>query len=141
MTFQSLFASPMGRTARGPFVGALIVLLLAAAFYAFLVHAGRNGEWVLVTLLYPAIVLHARRLHDMGKTAWLLAVPGALFAASIWFTLIQPDPQLSSPVTLPALGISANPVTLAALGVSVVFALWGLVGKGQPEANRFGAAA
>jgi uncharacterized membrane protein YhaH (DUF805 family) len=73
-------------------------------------------------------VLHARRLHDMGKTAWLLLAPGALFAAAVWFTMLSPDAQLSSPVTL------------AALTVSAAFALWGLVGKGQAEANRFGEA-
>lgn len=126
MTFQSLFASPMGRTARGPFVGALIVLLLAAAFYAFLVHAGRNGEWVLVTLLYPAIVLHARRLHDMGKTAWLLLAPVALIGVAVWMHMSGRKDQIQ------------DYVSLAACIVAACFALWGLVGKGQAGANRFG---
>jgi uncharacterized membrane protein YhaH (DUF805 family) len=126
MNYQSLFANPAGRTSRGRFVGALIVLLLVAAFYYFLVKAGRNGEWVLFTLLYPAFVLHARRLHDMGRTAWLLIIPGALFAAAIWLLMISGDARLG------------GPVTLSALAVSAAAALWGLIGKGQADANRFG---
>ena len=66
MSFETLYANPMGRSSKGAYAGALVVLLLAAGFYYFLVHAGRNGQWVLITLLYPAFVLHARRLHDIG---------------------------------------------------------------------------
>ena len=129
MTYQSLFANPMGRTARGPFVAALIVLVLAAAFYAFLVHAGRNGEWVLVTLLYPAIVLHARRLHDMGKTAWLLLAPVALIVVAVWMHMSGRKDQV------------ADYVSLAAHVLAAGFMLWAVIGKGQAEANRFGAPA
>jgi uncharacterized membrane protein YhaH (DUF805 family) len=129
MNFETTFASPMGRTARGPFVGALIVLILAVAFYVLLVHAGRNGQWVLITLLYPAFVLHARRLHDMGKTAWLLVLPGAVFLAGVYLALFTASAKLGAEVTW------------AAVAVSAVFAAWGLLGKGQGAANRFGPAA
>ena len=125
MSFITLYARPDGRTARGPFVGALLTLLAAAAFYALLVK-GRNGEWCLAVLVFPGIVLHARRLHDMGQTAWLLLAPGALLVAAIWLHMYGHDAAL------------AGPVTVAALAVSAGFALWGLVGKGQAEANRFG---
>jgi uncharacterized membrane protein YhaH (DUF805 family) len=102
-----------------------VTLLAVAALYFFLVRS-RNGDWVLVTMLYPAMVLEARRLHDMGQTAWLLLIPGALDAAAIWLHMagrgldLQPD------------------VNLAALIVSAGFLAWGLVGKGQAQANRFG---
>jgi uncharacterized membrane protein YhaH (DUF805 family) len=125
MSFENLFANPNGRTSRGRFIGALIPLLATAALYFFLVK-NRNGEWVLVTLLFPAAVLHARRLHDMGQTAWLLLVPGILNLTAIWLHMGRHDPELQ-----PAVG-------LAALVVSVAFVVWGLVGKGQARANRFG---
>jgi len=126
MTFEALFVNPMGRTGRNPYVGGLAVLLATAAFYHFLVHAGRNGEWVLVTLLYPGFVLLARRLHDMGQTAWLLAAPLVLIAASVWMHMFGQPSQLY------------GPVCVAAVVVSVGFMVWGLVGKGHAEANKFG---
>lgn len=130
MSFDSLFANPKGRTSRGQFLGALVVLLAAAAFYWFLVK-GRNGQWVFVTLLFPALMLHAGRLHDMGRSAWWLIAPGALLvaAAAIWLGLVSPGAQVAA----------ATP--LAALVVSAAFVLWGALGKGQADANRFGAPA
>ncbi len=126
MSYESVFANPNGRTSRGGFVPALITLLAAAAFYFFLVK-GRNGEWVLVTLLFPAAVLHVRRLHDMGLTGWLLIIPGVLDATAIWLHMYRRHTELP-----PAL-------YWAAILASVAFIIWGLVGKGQARANRFGA--
>jgi uncharacterized membrane protein YhaH (DUF805 family)/uncharacterized membrane protein YphA (DoxX/SURF4 family) len=123
--FDILFVNPMGRNSRGQFIGAVIALLVAFAFYYFLV-PGRNAQWVQLTLLYPAVVLHARRLHDMGRSAWPVLVPAALLIATAWFYLFAPDAQ--------ALGV----VTIAAVVVSAGFIVWGLIGKGQSEANRFG---
>jgi uncharacterized membrane protein YhaH (DUF805 family) len=129
MNYDSVFASPMGRTSRGAFIGGLIVLLLAVGFYVEFVHAGRNGEWVLVTLLFPAFVLHARRLHDMGKTALLLILPLGVTLAAAWLHMYGPKSQLETPL----FG--------AALGLGAVFTLWCLLGKSSAEANKYGAAA
>ena len=131
MNFETTFANPMGRTARGPYIAGLVVLALAVAFYVLLVHAGRNGEWVLVTLLYPGFVLVGRRLHDMGKTAWLLLLPAALIAASVWMHMAGKDVG----------GQLQQPVSIAAHVAGAAFVLWGLIGKGQADANKFGAAA
>lgn len=128
MNFDTLFVSPAGRTARGQFIGALVTLLAVFAFYYFLV-PGRNSQWVQLVLLFPAIVLHARRLHDMGRTAWLLFVPAALIVVNAWLYLFNP-------------GVSSKGiVTVATVIASAAFIVWGLVGKGQAEANRFGAPA
>jgi len=125
MNYETVFAYPGGRTSRGGFIQGLVPLLAVAALYYFLVR-NRNGDWVLVTLLYPAMVLHARRLHDMGLTAYLLLIPGAIDAAAIWLHLGGRNSALQ-----PA-------ITWVAIAVSAAFILWGLFGKGQGEANRFG---
>jgi uncharacterized membrane protein YhaH (DUF805 family) len=125
MSFETLYVNPKGRTPRGQFLGALIVLLAVAAFYAFLVK-GRTAQFCMLVLLFPAVVLHARRLHDMGMTAWPLIVPAALIIAIGWIHLFAPNPALETPVGW------------AAVAVCAAFALWGLLGKGQAEANRFG---
>ena len=90
---------------------------------------GRNAEWCLVALLFPAIILHTRRLHDMGQTGWLLLLPGVLMVAAfaIWLRILSLGAQWDAAVPRIALLVSAG------------FALWGCTGRGQAEANRFGA--
>jgi len=125
MNFDTLFVNPAGRTPRGQFVGALITVLAAFAFYYFLV-PGRNSQWVQLVMLYPAAVLLARRLHDMGRAAWPVLVPSALIIAMAWLYLFVPAAEVKGYVALAAVIVSAG------------FIVWGLVGKGQAEANRFG---
>ncbi len=125
MNFEDTYVNAGGRTSRGQFVAALVILLILVALYAYFIK-GRSGQWNLLVLLFPAIVLHARRLHDMGRSALLLLVPGALIAASIVLRMVSPGSQIE---------VAA---TGAALVVSAAFSLWGLVGKGQDEANKFG---
>jgi uncharacterized membrane protein YhaH (DUF805 family) len=124
-SYEAFFADPNGRTSRGGFVRALVPLLAVAALYFFLVR-NRNGEWVLVTMLFPAMVLQARRLHDMGQSAWLLLIPGALLAVAIGLHMAGRSPELQPMLNWAALVVSAG------------FIVWGLVGKGQAQANRFG---
>jgi uncharacterized membrane protein YhaH (DUF805 family) len=127
MIWDTLFVRPKGRTARGQFAAALIPLAFVVWCYA---GSGPNiyAPWDLLVLVYPAVVLHARRLHDMGRSAWLLLVPTVLTIAAmgIWARRISLGTQLDSAVPL------------AALVVFIGFALWGCVGKGQTEANSFG---
>ena len=125
MNYDTLFVNPAGRTGRGQFVGALITVLAAFAFYYFLV-PGRNSQWVQLTLLFPAVVLLARRLHDMGRSGWLLIVPAALILATAWLHFYVPGGQAKTSVAAAAAIVSAG------------FIGWGLIGKGQAEANRFG---
>jgi len=127
MIWDTLFVNPQGRTSRGQFTAALIPLAFVVWCYAY---SGPNlyAPWDLLVLVYPAVVLHARRLHDTGRTGWLLLVPAVLTvtAMGIWAHRISLGAQLDFAVPL------------AALVVFVGFALWGCIGKGQAEANSFG---
>lgn len=127
-SFDSLFVSPKGRASRDQFVPALITLVAVILFYAYLV-TGRTAVWCLLMLLFPGAVLHARRLHDMGRSAWLLLVPVALMvvAFAIWLHILSLGARLDA--ALPAIAL------LVCAGV----ALWCCIGKGQADANRFGA--
>ena len=127
MIWDTLFVHPKGRTSRGQFTAALLPLAFVVWCYA---GSGPNiyAPWDLLVLLYPAVVLHARRLHDMGRSGWLLLVPSILTIAAmaIWARRISLGTQLDSAVPLVAL--------LAFVG----FALWGCIGRGQSEPNHFG---
>jgi uncharacterized membrane protein YhaH (DUF805 family) len=118
MTFDTLYVNPNGRTARGPYTGAVITLLAAFAFYYFLV-PGLTSHWCQLILLFPAVVLHARRLHDMGRTAWLLIVPAALIIATFWLKIDSPGTQVQTIVAWAAIIVSAG------------FVVWGLAGKSR----------
>ncbi len=127
-SFSVLFVNPNGRTSRGQFTAALIPILVVVAFYALLVR-GLTAHWCMLMLLFPAVILHARRLHDMGHSAWLMLLPAFLTLASfaIWFHIVSFGTQLDSGVPLAAVAVFSG------------FALWGCVGGGQAETNRFGA--
>ena len=125
MNFDTLFVNAAGRTPRNQFIGALVTVLAAFAFYYFLV-PGRNSQWVQLTLLFPAVVLLARRLHDMGRSAWLLIVPAGLIIATAWLYLYVPAAE------------AKGMVKLAAVIVSAAFIVWGLIGASQPGDDRVG---
>ena len=82
----------------------------------------------MLVLLYPAVVLHVRRLHDMGRTGWWMLLPAVLtvLAMVIWAHRISLGAQLDAAVPL------------VALVVFVGFALWGCIARGQAETNTFG---
>jgi uncharacterized membrane protein YhaH (DUF805 family)/uncharacterized membrane protein YphA (DoxX/SURF4 family) len=127
-SWNTLFVLSNGRTSRGHFLAALLPLALAALWYVYKGPAIDYASWGVLVLLYPAVVLHVRRLHDMGHTGWLMLAPAALtvVAMGIWAERISLGTQLD--VAVP----------VAALVVFLGFALWGCLAKGQAETNTFG---
>jgi uncharacterized membrane protein YhaH (DUF805 family) len=126
--WNTLFVQPNGRTSRGHFLAALLPLAMAVLWYAYKGPAIDYAPWGVLVLLYPAVVLHVRRLHDMGRTGWLMLVPAVLtvVAMFIWAHRISLGAQLD---------VAVPPVALVAF---VGFALWGCIARGQAETNTFG---
>lgn len=130
MTYDSLFTNPRGRVSRAQFLPALLVLLAAVVFFAYLVK-GRTATFCLLVLLYPGVMLHAKRLHDMGRSAWLLAVPALLLLALFAIRLKYASFGAQVDGVLP----------MVALLVAAATALWSAVGGSQAQTNRHGAPA
>ncbi|MEP7314789.1 MAG: DUF805 domain-containing protein [Pseudomonadota bacterium] len=127
-SWNTLFVYRKGRTSRGHFLAALLPLALAVFWYANKGPAVDYAPWGVLVLLYPAVILHVRRLHDMGHSGWLMLAPAVLTIAAmgIWANRISLGTQLD--VAVP----------LAALVVVIGFALWGCIARGQAETNTFG---
>jgi uncharacterized membrane protein YhaH (DUF805 family) len=120
MNYEQLFVNPTGRTARSEYVPALLTLLAAFTFYWFLV-TGRTGQFALLVMLVPGLVLHARRLHDIGRSGWLVLIPGAVLLAAGLFHLFAPEAD------------ATRPLKMAAFVAAAAFILWGLVGPSRSE--------
>lgn len=118
MTYDSLFTSPNGRTSRTQFIPAALVLLAAVVFFWYFVK-GRTGTFCLLVLVYPGVMLHAKRLHDMGRSAWLLAVPVVvllgMFAVKLKYASFGADIDAALPMIAPV--------------VAAAFTLWGALGR------------
>jgi uncharacterized membrane protein YhaH (DUF805 family) len=127
-SWNTLFVQSSGRTSRGHFLAALLPLVLAVLWYAYKGPAIDYAPWGVLVLLYPAVVLLVRRLHDMGRTGWLALIPAVLtvLAMFIWAHRISFGAQLDAAVPLVALVVFAG------------FALWGCIAGGQAETNTFG---
>ncbi|HTR01234.1 MAG TPA: DUF805 domain-containing protein [Candidatus Acidoferrum sp.] len=116
MNFDALFVNPNGRTARAEFIPALLVLIAALAFYAFLV-TGRTAHFCMLVLMYPTFVLLTRRVRDMGQAP-------ALVIAPLVITLVAYTTKLG----YASLGSGIDPaLPWAALVVTAAFAVWGCV--------------
>jgi uncharacterized membrane protein YphA (DoxX/SURF4 family)/uncharacterized membrane protein YhaH (DUF805 family) len=122
--FQAMYVNAGGRTSRAEFIPALLVMVALILFYLFLVR-GRTAQFCLLVLLFPAVVLHARRLRDMHRTPWLLVLPAALVIALFAVRLGYASFGASIDASLP-------PVTLA---LCIGFALWGCAGSTRTAAG------
>jgi len=122
-TFDSSYVFSHGRTSRRHFMAAVIPLTIAVLDYT---HSGPGpyNSWMVLVLLYPAVVLYTRRLHDMGHSGWPLIVPASLtvVAMAIWAHRLELGVQLDLAVPM---------VPLAAF---IGFTVWGCIDKGKAEA-------
>lgn len=120
-SWNTLFVRANGRTARAHFLTALLPLALATLWYVNKGSAVAYAPWGVLVLLYPAVVLHVRRLHDMGRSGWWMLLPTLLAIAAmlIWADRINLGGPLDAAVPL------------AALIVFLGFTAWGCIARGQ----------
>lgn len=124
-SWNTLFVRANGRTSRAHFLPAVLPLALAVAWYANKGAGVAYAPWGVLVLLYPAVVVHVRRLHDMGRSGWWMLVPAVLsvVAMLIWADRVSFGGRLDAAVPLAALIVFAG------------FAVWGCIAKGKAEAD------
>lgn len=144
MTFTQALFSFRGRLGRLPYLGYMLLAVavgssLAAAFAlgAMYLHSQRGamgiviglallGALCILPMIWSAWAITAKRLHDMGLSAWhLIWVLGAPYAISV-LALLAPNPTIEL-----GLAVWYHIFTLGLL-------CWLLFWRGEPSANAWG---
>lgn len=120
MNYDALFVNPLGRTSRAEYVPALLTVVAAIVFFGYFV-GGRTAQFCMLVLLYPAFVLLARRLQDLGMSAWLVLLPALPMLAYFGMALGYFNFGAAMGAALP----------WVALVITAAFALWGCVSQGK----------
>jgi uncharacterized membrane protein YhaH (DUF805 family) len=150
MDFQSLFLSPNGRIGRQEFWIGMLILFAAHVVVLFIPFVNLLVPWF---FLYCGICVYAKRLHDMGKSAWLVLIPfgvgvvavilalilggAAIVAASVNHENGQAASDASAGAAAASIGIMVLLMGVAGL-IHLAFLLWCGIAGTQPGDNRFG---
>jgi uncharacterized membrane protein YhaH (DUF805 family) len=142
--WQKLLFSFEGRTRRSHFwIGWLICLGISVVAGWIPV----IGFFISIALIWPNLAISVKRLHDMGKSGWLVAIPWVvtIVGTFVAFGMIgfaalgnvdaleREDPAAIFALLGPALGLFGL-MMLVGLG----FLLWIGLSDGQPGDNRYG---
>lgn len=138
----SLLLSPMGRIRRRDFwIGFAFVMAASMLTGAIPV----IGQVLGLVILWPQIVIHVKRLHDIGWTGWLLLLPFTVSAACTALAIANGGSAIftAAPQEVARLLVSPEmrkPVLFLeiALAVEAAFLIWVGSTRGDAEANKFG---
>lgn len=149
MDWRTLYLSADGRIGQKDFwLGALILFVIWVL--TPLLHILAPLAWLL--LLYPWTCVFAKRLHDFGRSGFLILVPfvvgclavlaalvfGGVAALSAIFGAAQGGMGAGSwALFAGALGTAGAFLALAGL-VKLIFILWVGLSRGDPGPNRYG---
>lgn len=137
MNLQHLYLSFAGRTSKRNFwigLGGLLVGGIVAGLLPII------GPALSLALLYPSIALMAKRLHDFGRSAWLIAIPlvPAVLAA---VTTILAASAVGNPTAIgAALAAAGLAILLSAVAMvtGLAFLVWAGVRDGDAGINTYG---
>jgi uncharacterized membrane protein YhaH (DUF805 family) len=150
MDWGRLFLSAEGRIRQQDYwIGVLI--LFALWIVSHLAHIFAPLIWL--ALLYPWVCVFAKRLHDFGKSGWLILIPfvvafiagcaaviagGAALIGMIFNASTDAANDWSSWAGVAGALGAALVFLLIALVVKLVFMLWVGLSRGDPGPNRYG---
>lgn len=142
--WQKLLFSFEGRARRSHFWIGWLICLGAGVVAGWI---PLIGFFISIALIWPNLAITVKRLHDMGHTGWLAAIPYVVgvIGTIVGFTMIgmtailnasaldREEPSAILALLGPAFGLIAL-IGLIGLG----FLLWIGITDSQPGTNRFG---
>jgi uncharacterized membrane protein YhaH (DUF805 family) len=147
MDWKALYLDANGRIGQKDFWIGLAIIVAVWVVCSFI---PLLGQIVQLVLIYAGVCVMSKRLHDMGKTGWLAAVPYGLLAVAMVLTLVtvigaMTAAGLSQNTGDAAVGVGAAAavgmaglVMLLAGLVGLGFVLWVGLTKGDPTDNQYG---
>ena len=145
MDWKTLFLTADGRIGKRDFwIG--FAILFGVGFVLGMIPV--IGQLVSIALIFPWVCLYAKRLHDMGKTGWLMLVPmGVAIVCTIIVLMVGGMAMIGAGAAgtdaaaggaaMAGVGMAAL-VLLAAFVVNIAFLFWVGLSAGDPGDNRFG---
>jgi uncharacterized membrane protein YhaH (DUF805 family) len=145
MSWVTLFFNPDGRINRAHFWLGWLILFAVGILIGWI---PAFGQIVVLLSLYCHVCVYAKRLHDMGRTAWLQIIPflavsilplvGLFLGGTTIFSHLHELQNGASPaVIFAALGWLALSI-VAACVIWAIFLLWIGTSGSQPGDNRYG---
>jgi len=144
LDWQKLLFSFEGRTRRSHFWIGWLICFGASAVANMLPII---GQFISLALIWPNLAISVKRLHDMGKSGWLVVIPwvacivgGVVALSMMGVSALSNAPALEEgdPVAiLGLLGPAMGVVVLIGL-ICLGFLLWIGLSDSQPGDNRFG---
>jgi uncharacterized membrane protein YhaH (DUF805 family) len=148
MSFTDVLFKPNGRITQGQFWGGWGVIVGANIVSSFIPIL---GLLVSLGLIYVGCCVYGKRLHDMGKSAWLHAIPwgisivltiaGFVMMMPALMRMSQDDPDFASDpaMMMAAMGPAMGMMVLSFV-VWVGYTIWVGVGKSELGPNKYGPA-
>ena len=144
MNLTNLLLSPRGRIRRRDFWIGFAVVMISSFLIGLVPIVGPVLGFV---LLWPQICIHAKRLHDMGWSAWIMLVPLVVTVTGMTLIAMNGGAALLTAPPAAAIAAAATPEMEAArlyfavtMLFELTFLLWVGLSKGNPRDNRFGRA-
>jgi uncharacterized membrane protein YhaH (DUF805 family) len=144
MDWKTLFLSADGRIDKRDFWIGFAILFVAGLVLGMIPVLGL----ISILLIYPWVCVYAKRLHDFGRSAWLILAPVAVTAvlmiaaialggmAMMGAGLANNETAMAGSAL--AMGGAIAGVALLSFLIWIGFALWVGLTNGDPAENRFG---
>ena len=144
MDWKSLFLTSTGRLGQRDFWIAFLILFVIG-FVGGMIPLLKLV--IGLALIFPAVCIMAKRLHDFGKTGWLAAAPYAVGAVAMVVGMVLGGMAMvmggvggdGAAMAAAAGGMGLMAVVMfVAVVANLAFLLWVGLSKGDPDANAYG---
>lgn len=146
MDWKTLFLSANGRIGRRDFWIGFVILFVGGFILGMI---PLLGFLISLALIYPNVCVSSKRLHDMGRSGWLSAVPYGVMAVAMVVSFVTGGAAMFSArmanegsgaggaAALAGMGMAVAAICIG-LVVCLAFLIWIGVSKSEPGENQYG---